>query len=125
MTPAEEELRTAPNDWEATAPADLAIGELVGRLSDDTVRLVRGEIHLAQAEMSQKAKAACAGVAMFGGAGICGLYGFGCADRRRRRPVHGGCRVRRHAHRRCLPVRRSWRRWPRGKEKVRKSRAAV
>ena len=27
--------------------------------------------------MSQKAKAAGFGVAMFGGAGICGLYGFG------------------------------------------------
>ena len=76
MTPTEEELRTAPGDWGATAP-DRAIGELVGRLSDDTVRLVRDEIRLAQAEMSQKAKAAGAGVAMFGGAGICGLYGLG------------------------------------------------
>ncbi len=77
MTPREEELRTAPGDWRASAPADLAIGELVGRLSDDTVRLARDEIRLAQAEMIQKAKAAGAGVAMFAGAGICGLYGLG------------------------------------------------
>jgi Putative Actinobacterial Holin-X, holin superfamily III len=77
MTPPEEELRTAPGARETTDPADLAIGELVGRLSDDTVHLVRDEIRLAQAEMSQKAKAAGVGVAMFGGAGICGLYGFG------------------------------------------------
>jgi hypothetical protein len=55
----------------------LPIGELVSRLSDDTVRLVRDEIRLAQAEMSQKAKAGRAGVAMLGGAGICGLYGLG------------------------------------------------
>ena len=77
MTPTEEELRTGPGAREATPPADLPIGELVGRLSDDTVHLVRDEIRLAQAEMSQKAKAARFGVAMFGGAGICGLYGFG------------------------------------------------
>ncbi len=67
----------ALDDGEAPAPADVAIGELVGRLSDDTVRLVRDEIRLAQAEISQKAKAAGAGVALFGGAGICGLYGLG------------------------------------------------
>jgi Putative Actinobacterial Holin-X, holin superfamily III len=77
MTPTEEELRTAPGDWKASAPADLEFGELVGRFSDDTVRLLRDEIRLAQAEMSQKAKAAGVGVAMFGGAGICVLYGLG------------------------------------------------
>lgn len=74
MTTAEEERRTPGN---GTAPADLAIGELVAMISDDTVRLVRDEIRLAQAEMSQKAKTAGVGVAMFGGAGICGLYGLG------------------------------------------------
>ncbi len=65
------------HEGHATAPADLAIGELVGKLSDDTVRLVRDEIRLAQAEMGQKAKTAGAGGAMFGGAGICALYGLG------------------------------------------------
>ncbi len=65
------------DDRTASASSDLAIGELVGRLSDDTVRLVRNEIRLAQAEMSQKAKAVGLGAAMFGGAGIFGLYGFG------------------------------------------------
>lgn len=67
----------APGDGEAPAPTDLPIGELVGRLSDDTVRLVRDEIRLAQAEMTQKAKAAGVGVGMFGGAGICVFYSLG------------------------------------------------
>lgn len=62
---------------QAPAPEDLAIGDLVGRLSDDTVRLVRNEIRLAQAEMTQKAKAAGFGLGMFGGAGICAIYGIG------------------------------------------------
>jgi uncharacterized membrane protein YqjE len=76
MTPTEE-LRTAPGGGAAPVPADLEIGDLVGKLSDDTVRLVRDEIRLAQAEMSQKAKAAGLGAAMFGGAGAFGLYGLG------------------------------------------------
>ena len=77
MTPTDEELRTAPGDGAAPAPADLPIGELVGRLSDDTVRLVRDEIRLAQAEMSQKAKAAGLGSPCSAGPEICGFYGLG------------------------------------------------
>ena len=77
MTPTDEELRMAPRGEQAPGVTDLPIGELVGRLSDDTVRLVRDEIRLAQAEMTQKAKAAGLGAAMFGGAGICGVYGLG------------------------------------------------
>ena len=77
MTPTNEELRMAPRGAGAPPITDVPIGELVGRLSDDSVRLVRDEIRLAQAEMTQKAKAAGLGVAMFGGAGICGLYGLG------------------------------------------------
>jgi Putative Actinobacterial Holin-X, holin superfamily III len=77
MTPTDEDLRLAPGGGEAPAITELPLGELVGRFSDDTVRLVRDEIRLAQAEMTQKAKAAGLGAAMFGGAGICGLYGLG------------------------------------------------
>ena len=60
-----------------SAPADAPIGELVARLSDDTVRLVRDEIRLARAEMTQKAKAAGVGAGLFGGAGIFAVYAFG------------------------------------------------
>ena len=77
MTTTEEQVRMAHGAGEAPPTADMPIGELVGRLSDDTVRLVRDEIRLARAEMTQKAKAAGIGAAMFGGAGICGLYGLG------------------------------------------------
>ena len=65
------------DEKEATAPGDAAIGELVARLSDDTVRLVRDEVRLARAEMTQKAKAAGLGAGLFGGAGVFAVYGFG------------------------------------------------
>lgn len=64
-------------EQETSMPADAPIGELVARLSDDTVRLVRDEIRLARAEMTQKAKAAGVGAGLFGGAGVFAVYGFG------------------------------------------------
>jgi hypothetical protein len=60
-----------------SAPADAPIGELVARLSDDTVRLVRDEIRLAGAEMTQKAKTAGVGAGLVGGAGVFAVYGLG------------------------------------------------
>jgi uncharacterized membrane protein YqjE len=65
------------DEKEASASADAAIGELVARLSDDTVRLVRDEIRLARAEMTQKARAAGVGAGLLGGAGVFAVYGFG------------------------------------------------
>jgi Putative Actinobacterial Holin-X, holin superfamily III len=67
----------AVDEKEAPAPAEAPIGELVTRLSDDTVRLVRDEIRLARAEMTQKAKAAGVGAGLFGGAGVFAVYGLG------------------------------------------------
>lgn len=63
------------DEKEIPAPADAPIGELVTRLSDDTVRLVRDEIRLAQAEMTQKAKAAGVGAGLLGGSGVFAVYG--------------------------------------------------
>ena len=65
------------DEKEIPAPADAPIGELVTRLSDDTVRLVRDEIRLAQAEMTQKAKAAGVGAGLLGGSGVSAVYGLG------------------------------------------------
>ena len=79
---------------EAPAITDLPIGEVVGRLSDDTARLDRDEIRLAQAEMTQNAKAAGLGTAMFSGAEVCGPMGLVC-----RRLVLARGPVVRHAHR--------------------------
>jgi Putative Actinobacterial Holin-X, holin superfamily III len=49
------------------------IGDLLKQLSQETTTLVKQEIDLAKAEMSEKGKQAGAGVGMFGGAGVSGL----------------------------------------------------
>lgn len=59
------------------APQDASLGELVSRMSEQTSRLVRDEMRLAQAEMKQKGKAAGIGVGLFGGAGLVALFGLG------------------------------------------------
>ena len=48
-------------------------GELVKQLSEQTTTLVRKEIELAKAELSQKGKVAGEGAGMFGGAAVVGL----------------------------------------------------
>ena len=58
-----------------TDPADLPIGELLKRASEQTSRLVREELRLAQLEIQQKAKHAGIGAGMLGGAGIVALFG--------------------------------------------------
>lgn len=53
------------------------MGELFKQLSDDLSTLVRQELKLAQAEMTEKGKKAGVGIGMFGGAGIVGLLALG------------------------------------------------
>ncbi len=53
-------------------------GELVSQLSEQTSRLIRDELRLAQLELSAKGKRAGAGVGLFGGAGMFALYGLAC-----------------------------------------------
>ncbi|MDQ6817323.1 MAG: phage holin family protein [Actinomycetota bacterium] len=53
------------------------MGELFKQLSNDLSTLVRQELKLAQAEMTEKGKKAGIGVGMFGGAGIVGLLALG------------------------------------------------
>ena len=48
--------------------------ELLRELSNQTTTLVRQEIELAKAELTEKGKKAGAGAGMFGGAGIAGLF---------------------------------------------------
>lgn len=54
---------------------DLPVSELLKRASEQTSRLVREELRLAQLEMQQKAKHAGIGAGMLGGAGIVALFG--------------------------------------------------
>ena len=53
------------------------MAELVRQLSDQTTTLVRQEIELAKAEMTEKGKQVGIGAGAFGGAGVVGLYAFG------------------------------------------------
>ena len=60
-----------------TPPAEASVADLLGRIPAQTSRLVRDEIRLAQAELTQKGKRAGIGVGLFGGAGVFALYGIG------------------------------------------------
>jgi hypothetical protein len=53
------------------------MGELFKQLSDDLSTLVRQELQLAQAEITEKGKKAGVGVGMFGGAGLAALLALG------------------------------------------------
>jgi uncharacterized membrane protein YqjE len=55
---------------------DRPVGELLKELSDHTTTLVKQEIDLAKAELSEKGKRAGVGAGMFGGAGLFGLFAF-------------------------------------------------
>jgi len=59
----------------ASAPS---LGELVSQVSEQTSRLVREELRLAQLEMAAKGKRAGMGAGLFGGAGLFALYGLAC-----------------------------------------------
>jgi hypothetical protein len=64
----------------ATPPPDpktATTGELIGQLSDQLTRLVRDEVRLAQAEVTQKAKKLGLGIGLFGGAGVVAILGVG------------------------------------------------
>jgi uncharacterized membrane protein YqjE len=53
------------------------IGELLKELSQQTATLVRQEINLAKAEVTEQGKKAGVGAALFGGAGIIGFLTLG------------------------------------------------
>jgi uncharacterized membrane protein YqjE len=57
---------------------EASAGELVKQLSEQVSVLVRGELKLAQLEMTRKGKQAGIGIGMFGGGGLAALYGLGC-----------------------------------------------
>ena len=60
-----------------TPEADRPLGELVQDLSRQTSTLIRQEMRLAQAELTEKGRHASKGAGMFGGAGLVALYGVG------------------------------------------------
>jgi len=56
---------------------DRPVGDLLKQLSEDTATLVRKEVELARAEVTQKGKQAGIGAGMFGGAGVAALLALG------------------------------------------------
>ncbi len=57
-------------------PSQASTGELIGQLTDQLSRLVRDEVRLAQAEVTQKAKRLGIGAGLFGGAGLVAFFGL-------------------------------------------------
>jgi uncharacterized membrane protein YqjE len=58
------------------AQADQSVPELIRQLSEETQTLVRQELALAKAEMTEKGRKAGLGAGMLGGAGLFGLFAF-------------------------------------------------
>lgn len=58
-------------------PSEASLGQLVSSVSQQIPDLIRSEIRLAQAEMTEKGKRAGLGLGMFGAAGLLALYGVG------------------------------------------------
>jgi len=54
-----------------------SIGDLLKQLSQETTTLVRKELELAKAEVTEQGKKAGIGAGMFGGAGVAGLLALG------------------------------------------------
>jgi len=52
-------------------------GELLKQFSEDATTLIRKEVELAKAELTEKGRQAGKGAGMFGGAGVFGLGAFG------------------------------------------------
>ena len=57
-------------------PQDASTGQLIGGLTEQITTLVRSEVRLAQAEVTQKAKRLGVGAGLFGGAGLVALLGL-------------------------------------------------
>ena len=64
------------SDGEANQLRDASTGDLFKRLSQQTSELVRKEVDLAKAELTEKGKTAGKGAGMFGGACLFGLTAF-------------------------------------------------
>lgn len=60
----------------AEQPHDASLGSLVSQLSTQLPDLIRSEIRLAQAEVTEKGKRAGIGLGMFSAAGLLGFFGL-------------------------------------------------
>ncbi|HET9518415.1 MAG TPA: phage holin family protein [Actinoplanes sp.] len=65
------------NGAPARPATEQSTSELVQRASEQITRLVKDELALAKAELTEKGKHAGIGVGLFGGGGVLALYGVG------------------------------------------------
>jgi hypothetical protein len=61
-----------------TAHDDPTLGALVHDLTQQVPQLIKSEMRLAQAEMTEKGKRAGLGIGMFSAAGLLAFFGIGC-----------------------------------------------
>ena len=73
MTETHRTAPAAPRSGSASVAGDEPVGELVQRATEQRTDLVRGEMRLAQAEMTEKGKRFGKGGGLFGGAGVLGF----------------------------------------------------
>jgi hypothetical protein len=70
-------MATAQPPPQADSATEPTLGALVHDMTGQMSTLIRDEIRLAQAEMTQKGKKVGVGIGLFSAAGILGLFGFG------------------------------------------------
>ena len=69
-----------------------SIPELMKQLSEETATLVRQEVELAKAELTDKAKRGGLGAGALGAAGLVGLYALAARPPASSPPWHSRCR---------------------------------
>jgi uncharacterized membrane protein YqjE len=74
---ASQQGATAASTRQDVNGSDPTLGAIVNQLTTQVPELIRSEIRLAQAEVTEKGKRVGIGVGMFSGAGLMALYGFG------------------------------------------------
>ncbi|MBW0106997.1 phage holin family protein [Pseudonocardia sp. KRD291] len=70
---------TGPHPDRHASATDPSVGELMTRLSEQTSRLVRDELALAQIELRDTAKQSGKGAGLLSGAAVLALFGLGAA----------------------------------------------
>jgi uncharacterized membrane protein YqjE len=74
---ASQQGSTAASTRQDVNGSDPTLGAIVNQLTTQVPELIRSEIRLAQAEVTEKGKRVGVGIGMFSGAGLMAFFGFG------------------------------------------------
>jgi uncharacterized membrane protein YqjE len=74
---ASQQGATAASTRQDVNGSDPTLGAIVNQLTTQVPELIRSEIRLAQAEVTEKGKRVGVGIGMFSGAGLMAFFGFG------------------------------------------------